>query len=71
MKGHVYDFTNPKETSNLLSDTTEEISKYIGRKYKMGDYTKSYIEKMSSIANTKPTVPGNTAGEKDRYICKN
>ena len=62
---------NPKETSNIFSITTEEISEYVGRKYKMSNYINKFIEKISIIDLTKPNEPDNTAGKTDRNICKN
>ena len=57
LKGHVYDFTNPKETANSYTTTTEEIAEYIGRTYKMGNYIKRAIETMAPMTIPLPTAP--------------
>lgn len=53
----MYDFTNPKETANSYTVTTEEIAECIGRTYKLGNYVKRAIETMAPITIPRPTAP--------------
>ena len=66
LKGHRYNFTNPKETANSFSTTTKETREYMGINYKMGNYNKRSINKTTIIALPNPTAPGATADKTDK-----
>ena len=54
----------------MFTSNTEDIRKYIGIKYNMGNYIKRSIEKISIIALQNPTAPGDTVDKTDRDIWK-
>ena len=55
MKGSVYSFKNPKRIENSSSTTTEEISEYTRRKYKIVNYIKSSFDNAKKITLPNPT----------------
>jgi len=55
LKTHVYDMTSPKESATTFTTTTTEIAKHVGSKYKMGNYMKRLIKKLTFIGPSKPS----------------
>lgn len=68
LKEHVYDFTNPKDTANSFTTTTEEIAEYVGRNYKQGNYIKRAIEQMTPATLAMPADLAQGASETAKEI---
>ena len=47
--------TSPKEAATTFTTTTTEIAKHVGSKYKMGNYMKRLIKKLTFIGPSKPS----------------
>jgi Reverse transcriptase (RNA-dependent DNA polymerase)/Zinc knuckle len=47
LKGHIYDYANPRQAADQYTKTTREICEYVGRTYKYGADTKSALENLA------------------------
>jgi hypothetical protein len=52
LSGYIYDCADPKQAADMYTNTTKEISEYVGRTYKYGGEMRQVIMKLR-----KPTYP--------------
>ena len=57
LKGHVYDYANPRQAANQYTKTTREICEYVGRMYKYGADAKMALEGLQVPMFTQPEDP--------------
>jgi len=57
LKGHVYDYANPRQAADQYTKTTHEICEYVGRTYKYGADTKTALENLTVPVLAEPEDP--------------
>jgi hypothetical protein len=46
LSGYIYDCADPKQAADMYTNTTKEISEYVGRTYKFGGEIRQVIMKL-------------------------
>ena len=64
LKSHIYDCTTSRQALDGFVKTTEEVSLYVGRKYKTGPYIRPALTKLSrpNAIGSRPKAPKNEDG---------
>jgi hypothetical protein len=57
LKGHIYDYTSPRQAADQYTKTTREICEYVGSTFKYGADTKTALETLAVPTFPEPVDP--------------